>query len=170
MSDVAGRKPERFTELLEFDPSVIAFKRNEQSPLDADVIIIDEASMIDILLANSLVKAVPRGSELILVGDVDQLPSVGQGTVLKDLIASGSVPVARLNQVFRQAAESLIVQNAHRINQGEFPRLVTPADRRAIVTSSKPKVPMRWSNWWSNSFQAAFPKASDTIQDAIFRC
>ncbi|MBK8313557.1 MAG: ATP-dependent RecD-like DNA helicase [Acidobacteria bacterium] len=131
LSDVAGREARTIHRLLEFDPSVMAFKRNEQSPLDADVIIIDEASMIDILLANSLVKAVPRGSQLILVGDVDQLPSVGPGTVLKDMIASGSVPVARLNQVFRQAAESLIVQNAHRINQGEFPRLVTPGESKS---------------------------------------
>jgi exodeoxyribonuclease V alpha subunit len=130
LSDVTGREAKTIHRLLEFDPSQMAFKRNEEWPLEADVVIIDEASMIDIVLANSLFKAVHPASQLILVGDVDQLPSVGPGTVLRDLIDSGAVPVARLTQVFRQAAESLIVQNAHRINRGEFPRLVKPGERK----------------------------------------
>lgn len=128
LSEVSGREARTIHRLLEFDPSGLAFKRNEQSPLDADAVIVDEASMIDLLLANNLLKAVPPGAKLVLVGDVDQLPSVGPGAVLKDLIASGAIPLARLNQVFRQAAESLIVQNAHRINRGEFPRLVVPGE------------------------------------------
>ncbi|HYE73126.1 MAG TPA: AAA family ATPase, partial [Blastocatellia bacterium] len=104
-------------------------KHNEETPLPADVIVVDEASMLDVLLANSLLKAIHPLSQLILVGDVDQLPSVGPGTVLRDLIDSGVVPVARLTKVFRQAAESLIVQNAHRINRGEFPLLIKPGDK-----------------------------------------
>jgi exodeoxyribonuclease V alpha subunit len=131
LSDVTGREAKTIHRLLEFDPSQMSFKRNEEWPLEADVVIIDEASMIDIVLANSLFKAIHPESQLILVGDVDQLPSVGPGTVLRDLIDSGAVPVARLTQVFRQAAESLIVQNAHRINRGEFPRLVKPGEQKS---------------------------------------
>ena len=131
LSDVTGREAKTIHRLLEFDPSQMQFKRNEEWPLEADVVIIDEASMIDVVLANSLFKAIHPGSQLILVGDVDQLPSVGPGTVLRDLIDSGAVPVARLTQVFRQAAESLIVQNAHRINRGEFPLLVKPGEQKS---------------------------------------
>lgn len=126
LAEVAGREAKTIHRLLEFDPSQMAFRRDEQNPLDADVVIIDEASMIDLLLANSLLKAVAPTARLILVGDVDQLPSVGPGKLLQDLIRAARLPVARLTQVFRQAAESLIVQNAHRINHGQFPRLVTP--------------------------------------------
>ena len=126
LAEVTGREAKTIHRLLEFDPSQMGFRRNEESPLEADVIIIDESSMIDVVLANNLLKAVDTKSQLILVGDVDQLPSVGPGTVLRDFINSGVVPVARLNQVFRQAAESLIIQNAHRINRGEFPALIAP--------------------------------------------
>ncbi|MCI0338830.1 MAG: ATP-dependent RecD-like DNA helicase [Acidobacteria bacterium] len=129
LSEITGREAMTIHRLLEFDPSKMSFKRNEEWPLEADVVIVDEASMIDIILANNLLKAVHPNSQLVLVGDVDQLPSVGPGTVLKDLINSGVVPVARLTQVFRQAAESLIVQNAHRINRGEFPRLIKPGEQ-----------------------------------------
>ncbi|MBO0800381.1 MAG: AAA family ATPase, partial [Blastocatellia bacterium] len=131
LSDITGREAKTIHRLLEFEPSQMSFKRNEELPLEADVVIIDEASMIDIVLANSLFKAVHPDSQLILVGDVDQLPSVGPGTVLRDLIDSSAVPVARLTQVFRQAAESLIVQNAHRINRGEFPLLVKPGEQQS---------------------------------------
>lgn len=131
LSEVTGREAKTIHRLLEFDPSAMQFKRNDVWPLEADVVVVDEASMIDIVLANSLIKAVDDHSQLILVGDSDQLPSVGPGAVLQDLINSGAAPVARLTQVFRQAAESLIVQNAHRINRGEFPRLVKPGDERS---------------------------------------
>jgi exodeoxyribonuclease V alpha subunit len=131
LSEVTGREAKTIHRLLEFDPSAMQFKRNDVWPLEADVVIVDEASMIDIVLANSLIKAVDDRSQLILVGDADQLPSVGPGAVLQDLISSGVAPVARLTQVFRQAAESLIIQNAHRINRGEFPRLVKPGDERS---------------------------------------
>src|SRR5581483_2938244 len=113
LSEVTGEEAKTLHRTLEFDPSRMGFKRDETSPLEADVIIVDEASMLDVVLANYLIKAVAAHSQLILVGDVDQLPSVGPGTVLRDLIDSRAVPVARLTRVFRQAAESLIIQNAH---------------------------------------------------------
>jgi exodeoxyribonuclease V alpha subunit len=128
LSEVTGREARTVHRLLEFDPSAMRFKRNDVWPLEADVVIVDEASMIDIVLANSLIKAVDERSQLILVGDADQLPSVGPGAFLQDLISSGVAPVARLTQIFRQAARSLIVQNAHQINLGEFPRLVKPGE------------------------------------------
>lgn len=99
------------------------FDKNEENPIDADVIIVDESSMIDILLMSSLLKAIASGTRLILVGDVDQLPSVGPGNVLKDIINSGCIKVIRLNQIFRQARESFIITNAHRINNGQYPIL-----------------------------------------------
>jgi len=106
----------------------MGFKKDGDHPLDADVVIVDEASMIDNLLMHHFLKAVPRGSVLVLVGDVNQLPSVGAGNVLKDIIASGLVPVVELNEIFRQAMGSLIITNAHRINQGEFPRIPDPKE------------------------------------------
>lgn len=99
------------------------FDKDEENPIEADVIIVDESSMIDILLMSSLLRAIPNGTRLILVGDVDQLPSVGAGNVLKDIINSGCIKVIRLNEIFRQARESAIVMNAHRINNGEYPIL-----------------------------------------------
>jgi exodeoxyribonuclease V alpha subunit len=104
------------------------FQYNEDEPLETDVLIIDEFSMVDLLLFYNLLKAVTPGTRLIMVGDVDQLPSVGPGTVLQDLIQSGCIPVVRLNVIFRQAQQSLIVSNAHKINQGEFPLLTTDND------------------------------------------
>lgn len=104
------------------------FLRNEENPLDADVIIIDEASMMDIVLMYYLLQAVPEGCRVVLVGDVDQLPAVGPGSVLKDIIRSATVPVIRLTEVFRQAGESVIVANAHRINRGQLPDLSSSAD------------------------------------------
>ncbi len=109
--------------LLEFSPQSGGFQRNEQRPLNADLVIVDEASMVDILLAHYLFKAVPGHATLILVGDVDQLPSVGPGNVLKDIIASGEVPVVRLTEIFRQARQSRIVMNAHLVRRGQFPGL-----------------------------------------------
>lgn len=109
--------------LLKWDPKKGAFAHNEHEPLTADYIIVDEASMLDIALAHQLFKAIPPTASLLLVGDVDQLPSVGPGNVLRDLIDSKTVPVVRLDTIFRQARRSLIVRNAHRINAGEFPML-----------------------------------------------
>lgn len=131
LAEVTGQEAKTIHRLLEFDPSQMAFKRRDDNPLDADVVIIDEASMIDLLLANSLLKAIAPHTQLVLVGDVDQLPSVGPGKILQDLIRSEAIPVARLSQVFRQAAESLIIQNAHRINRGDFPILVAPGAEKS---------------------------------------
>ncbi|MDU4959233.1 MAG: ATP-dependent RecD-like DNA helicase [Sporomusaceae bacterium] len=109
------------------------FLRNEDNPLEADAIILDEVSMMDISLMHYFLRAVPEGCRVVLVGDIDQLPAVGPGSVLKDIIASGAVPVVRLTEVFRQAGESMIVVNAHRINRGRLPDVATSADFQFIV-------------------------------------
>ncbi|MCL2357053.1 MAG: ATP-dependent RecD-like DNA helicase [Defluviitaleaceae bacterium] len=126
MSEATGREAKTIHRLLEVsfiseDSRRQVFKKNEDEPLETDVLIVDESSMIDVMLMKSLLDAVPEGTRLILVGDVDQLPPVGAGNVLKDLINSGCLPVARLTEIFRQAAESAIITNAHRINKGEYP-------------------------------------------------
>ena len=107
--------------LLEFDPQTMGFKRDQYSPLETELVVIDEVSMVDVALMNQLLRAVPSQAAVLLAGDVDQLPSVGPGAVLADLIGSGTVPTARLTEIFRQAARSRIVVNAHRINQGRMP-------------------------------------------------
>jgi exodeoxyribonuclease V alpha subunit len=129
LSEVTGRPAQTIHRLLKFDPAKRAFQHNEQNPLPCDVLITDEVSMLDATLALNLLKAVPEQAQVIFVGDSDQLPSVGAGNVLGDLIASGAVPVCRLTQVFRQAQQSLIITNAHRINRGEFPLLAPPKER-----------------------------------------
>jgi exodeoxyribonuclease V alpha subunit len=131
LSEVTGREAKTIHRLLEFSPKKGGFKRNEDNPLDADLVIIDEASMVDILLMNHLLKAIPLIATLLLVGDVDQLPSVGSGNVLKDIINSGSVETVVLTEIFRQAQESLIIVNAHRINRGEFPQLKPQLGQRS---------------------------------------
>ena len=131
LSEVTGREGKTIHRLLEFSPKEGGFKRNEDNPLDADLVIIDEASMVDILLMNHLLKAIPLTATLLLVGDVDQLPSVGPGNVLKDIINSGSVETVILTEIFRQAQESLIIVNAHRVNRGEFPQLKTQQGQRS---------------------------------------
>lgn len=123
LSEMAGQEAKTVHRLLEFDPSNFKFKRDSDNPIPAQAIAVDEASMLDLFLANSLVKAIPLEAQLLLVGDIDQLPSVGPGNILADLIRSGQVPVVRLTEVFRQAQASQIVSNAHRINQGQFPEL-----------------------------------------------
>jgi len=111
--------------LLEYSPQLGGFQRNDQRPLPADLVIVDEASMLDILLMHHLLKAIPSHATLVLVGDVDQLPSVGPGNVLLDTITSGRFPVVRLTEIFRQARQSRIVISAHLVREGKFPRLRT---------------------------------------------
>lgn len=123
MSEATGWEAKTIHRLLEYSPQKGGFKRDQDHPLEAEVIIIDEASMVDTLLMYRLLKAIPSHAHLILVGDVDQLPSVGPGNVLRDIIDSGIFTVVRLTEIFRQAQESMIVVNAHRVNQGEFPIL-----------------------------------------------
>ena len=122
LSEVTGMEAKTIHRLLEFKPAE-GYKRNEECPLEGDVLIVDECSMVDVMLMYSLLKAVPDSMRLILVGDVDQLPSVGAGNVLRDIIESGVFPVVTLTRIFRQAASSRIITNAHRINHGEFPDL-----------------------------------------------
>ena len=129
ISETTGREAKTIHRLLEFSPQENGFKRNQENPLEADVVIVDEMSMVDLILMNNLMKAIPWSATLIMIGDVDQLPSVGAGNVLTDLIASGEVTVVTLTEIFRQAQESYIVTNAHRINRGNFPQTTGPADR-----------------------------------------
>jgi exodeoxyribonuclease V alpha subunit len=122
LSEATGMEARTLHRLLEFKPSEgWRFMRDETRPLDADLIVVDEMSMVDLPLMNALTRAITPGTHLLLVGDADQLPSVGPGSVLHDLIASGAVPTVALDQIFRQDAHSFIVVNAHRINRGEMP-------------------------------------------------
>ena len=121
MEAATGEEAKTIHRLLEFSPVTGAFQRDEKNPIQTDMLVVDESSMLDIQLAHALFRALHPGTRLILVGDVDQLPSVGPGNVLLDIIASGVVPVVRLKTVFRQAAQSGIIANAHRINRGEMP-------------------------------------------------
>ena len=139
-----GRAAKRITEgtgrfaltihrLLEFEVASRGFSRNEQNALQLDFLIIDEASMIDIFLAHAILKAMPFSGHLILIGDIDQLPSVGAGNFLNDIIASQKVTTIRLKEIFRQAQDSLIIVNAHRVNQGEFPVSSLPDSKKDFV-------------------------------------
>ncbi|HVN98085.1 MAG TPA: ATP-dependent RecD-like DNA helicase, partial [Syntrophorhabdaceae bacterium] len=127
MAETTGHESKTIHRLLEYSPSRGSdgggFKRDENNPLDADLVIVDEVSMVDTLLMHHFLKAVPEKATLILVGDVDQLPSVGPGNVLRDIIEAGIMPVVRLNEIFRQSQRSMIIVNAHRVNHGEMPEL-----------------------------------------------
>ena len=125
MSEAAGCPAQTIHRLLEYSGEGMGFARDEDHPLDADAVIVDEMSMVDIFLMRSLLAALRPGTRLVLVGDVDQLPSVGAGNVLRDLIDSGALRVVRLTEIFRQAGQSQIVLNAHRINRGEYPEIRT---------------------------------------------
>lgn len=125
MSEATGWEAKTIHRLLEYNMRRGGFQKNEKSPLACDLLIVDEASMIDNMLMYNLLKAVPAAATLIIVGDVNQLPSVGAGNVLNDIIASGIAPVVRLNEIFRQAKESSIIVNAHQINQGVIPNLTS---------------------------------------------
>jgi exodeoxyribonuclease V alpha subunit len=121
LGDATGLEAKTIHRLLEFQPSSGGFTRNEERPLDCDLLVVDETSMVDVQLMHKLLKAVPANAHLIFVGDADQLPSVGPGMVLANLIESGVVPIVRLTEIFRQAAKSHIITNAHRINEGRMP-------------------------------------------------
>ncbi len=121
LEESTGKSATTVHRLLEFQPGLNRFIKNSQNPLPGDLLVVDEASMLDVLLAYNLFRAIPRGMKLVLVGDVHQLPAVGPGQVLKDLIDSGRIPVTRLTEIFRQTAESLIVSNAHRLLSGQIP-------------------------------------------------
>ena len=120
MSEATGMEAKTIHRLLEYNPQD-GYKRNDENPLEGDALIVDECSMIDIILMNNLVKTMPSSMRLVMVGDIDQLPSVGAGNVLRDIIESQKIPVIRLTRIFRQAQSSRIVMSAHAINQGKFP-------------------------------------------------
>src|SRR6186713_1919188 len=126
MTEATGFEAKTIHRLLEVDPKGGGFKRGDDNPLDCDLLVVDEASMVDVMLMQALIKAVPDKAAILIVGDIDQLPSVGPGQVLADVISSGAVPVVRLTEVFRQAAQSRIIISAHRINQGSIPDLSRP--------------------------------------------
>jgi exodeoxyribonuclease V alpha subunit len=131
LSETTGAEATTIQRLLEFDPKAGGFRRNRDNPLEGDVFVVDETSMLDLVLAHQTVRAIPPGAALVLVGDVDQLPPVGPGTVLRDVIESQAVPVCRLTEVFRQAARSAIIAGAHRVNRGLMPAFPQKAEGEA---------------------------------------
>ncbi|BBO69195.1 hypothetical protein DSCA_31250 [Desulfosarcina alkanivorans] len=133
MTDVIGRESKTIHRLLAWQMG--RFRKNETDPLDADFLIVDECSMLDIALTASLLKAVPRGCRVLFIGDADQLPSVGAGNVLRDIIASGTVFCFRLTRIFRQAAQSLIINYAHMINRGDMPHIESPFKKPEVWTN-----------------------------------
>jgi exodeoxyribonuclease V alpha subunit len=143
LSEATGRPASTIHRLLEYSPAR-GFLRNADHTLKIDLIVIDETSMLDVLLANSLLRALEPGTHILFVGDIDQLPPVGAGDVLRDIIASGLVPVTRLNVIFRQAAGSHIISNAHRINQGEAPQFQKESDDFYRFPADIPEEAANW--------------------------
>jgi exodeoxyribonuclease V alpha subunit len=142
LTESTGLEAKTLHRLLEFDPHTLGFKRNRDHPLDADLVVVDEVSMVDVVLANQLLRALPDHAALLLVGDVDQLPSVGPGAVLADLIHSRRIPTVRLTDIFRQAAQSRIITNAHRINRGLLPEATEPGAEPGdfyLITADTPE-------------------------------
>lgn len=148
MSEATGMQAKTIHRLLEYNPKD-GYKRNEENPLEADALIVDECSMIDILLMNHLMKAISSGMRLVMVGDIDQLPSVGAGNVLRDIIDSAKIPVVRLTRIFRQAQSSHIVMSAHAINNGRFPDTSNGKDTDFFFIRKKIRIrlPKALSTW-----------------------
>jgi exodeoxyribonuclease V alpha subunit len=179
MSEATGHEAKTIHRMLEYNMRKGGFQKNEGSPLNCELLIVDEASMIDTLLMHHLLKAVPVTATFILVGDVNQLPSVGAGNVLKDIIDSGTVPVVRLNEIFRQARESSIIVNAHRINEGVMPSFdsssgklddfyfISQEDPRkaleTIVTLVKERIPKRFGFDPVDDIQVLTPMHKGTV-------
>ena len=165
MSEATGMEAKTIHRLLEYNPKD-GYKRNDENPLEGDALIVDECSMIDILLMNSLTKAIPNSMRLILVGDIDQLPSVGAGNVLRDVIDSGVVPVVRLTRIFRQAQTSRIVMSAHAINAGRFPDISNgqSSDFFFIKEENPERVPDAIVNLVKHRLPRAYGESSSNIQ------
>jgi exodeoxyribonuclease V alpha subunit len=179
MFEATGREAKTIHRLLEYSPKIGRFKRDEQEPLDADLVVIDETSMVDTALMYNLLKAIPPKATLILVGDVDQLPSVGPGNVIRDIIDSGVVPTVRFNEIFRQARRSMIIVNAHRVNNGQMPtsdgQQETPTDfyfieveepekvLQRIITLCKEKIPARFGYNTLTDIQVLTPMHKGTV-------
>jgi len=150
MTEVIGRESKTIHRMLVWQNGV--FQHNEESPLEAEFLIVDECSMLDISLSAALLKAVPPGCQVLFIGDADQLPSVGAGNVLKDIISSGAIPCYRLTTVFRQANQSLIIQYAHQINQGKMPNINSPFNTPAI---------------WQNGSDCLFIDSDEPTQEQL---
>lgn len=165
MNEATGKEAKTIHRLLEYNPAE-GYGRNDENPLDGGVLIVDESSMIDVILMNSLLKAVPSHMRLILVGDIDQLPSVGAGNVLRDIIDSGVVPVIRLTKIFRQAQTSRIITNAHKINQGIFPDISNgrDADFFFIKQKDSEKAAQEIVNIVKNRIPKAYHYSTNDIQ------
>ena len=179
MSETTGFESKTIHRLLEYNMRKGGFQKNEEYPLDCQLLIIDEASMIDTLLMHHLLKAIPPTSTFIMVGDVNQLPSVGAGNVLRDIIDSGIVPVVQLNEIFRQAKESSIIVNAHTINEGRIPNLKSTQDKHddfyfieqedpqknleLIISLVKDRIPKRFGFDAVNDIQVLTPMHRGTV-------
>ena len=175
MSETTGKEAKTIHRLLEFNPAE-GYGRNDGNQLEGDVLIVDESSMIDIMLMNSLLKAVPLQMRLILVGDIDQLPSIGAGNVLRDIIDSGVIPVVKLTNIFRQAQSSRIITNAHKINQGSIPEINNDADSdfifieqedpnlaaQEIVNTVKNRIPKAY-HYSTNDIQVLAPMKNSVV-------
>jgi exodeoxyribonuclease V alpha subunit len=166
MFESTGKNAETLHRMLEFSPVTMSFTRNEQNALDLDLLIVDESSMIDVFLMHAILKALPWNASLLLIGDVDQLPSVGAGNVLNDLIASGKIAVVRLTQIFRQAQDSLIVVNAHRINKGEFPTSFVPGSKKDF-SYVKEDTPENIFPWLRSLYTTQLPKHGISPENSI---
>ena len=171
LTETTGMEAKTIHRLLEIDPGTGRFTRNESNLLACGLLVVDETSMVDVLLMHSLLRAVPHRSGLVLVGDVDQLPSVGPGTVLHDLIESGVVPVVCLTEVFRQAANSRIITNAHRIRRGQMPDM-SAADPRSDFHFVEREDPEKIAATLVKLVQERIPErfALDPIRDVQVLC
>ena len=170
MTEATGFEAKTIHRLLEVDPKGGGFKRDSDNQLDCDLLVVDEASMVDVMLMQALMKAVPDDAALLIVGDIDQLPSVGPGQVLADVIASGAVPVVRLTEVFRQAAQSRIITSAHKINQGSIPDLVQARGRQRLLLRAGGRSRNGRAADRRPGEDAAFPSDSASIPSATSRC
>ena len=171
LSESSGYEATTIHRMLEVDPSTMEFKYNDTNPLTCDLLVVDECSMVDIPLANNLLKAVPRHAAVIFVGDIDQLPSVGPGAFLGDLIASELIPVIRLTEVFRQAATSWIIRIAHEINKGYLPRFPTKEDKGDcyfVNEEDRERLPQTLVNLVQNRLPKAY--GYDPIKDIQVLC
>lgn len=166
ITEGTGRNAATIHRLLEFDPVTMHFKHNEMNALPLEFLIVDEASMIDIFLAHSLLKAMPINGHLVLIGDIDQLPAVGAGNFLHDCIASNVISCVMLTEVFRQAQDSLIIVNAHRINRGEFPLPFLPGSKKDFIYI-KEQNPQELERHLRDIFFATLQRHGIAHEDAI---
>ncbi|MBA3822282.1 MAG: ATP-dependent RecD-like DNA helicase [Ktedonobacterales bacterium] len=172
LAELTGHAAKTVHRLLAFDPGKMAFRFNQDTPLEIDALVVDESSMLDLFIAHALMKAIPPTAQVLFVGDIDQLPSVGPGNVLRDCITSERIPTIRLTEVFRQAATSQIVTNAHRINQGLAPRLEvmsrTPATDCLWVEEDEP---LRGAEVVRHLMQTSFPRLGiDPVREVQVLC